>query len=92
MDLNASGDKADEVIDDFAKRFNKPETWEGFTKLMHAQTPEDVLQFVKEIQVYPKPVIPGKAPSGKSAQKKAANNNNNNKGNNANKGGKGAKK
>lgn len=67
------------MIDDFFKRFNKPEPWEGFTKLMHATTPDEVQQFIKEVQGYPKPLLPGKTPSGKSAAKKA----NNAKGGNA---------
>ncbi len=67
-----AGDKADEVIDDFGKRFNKPENWEGFTKYMHASTPEEVQKFVVEILAYPAPGKPGKAAAGKGQAKNKA--------------------
>lgn len=47
---------------------------------MHASNTDEVTQFIKEIQAYPKPTTAAKAPSGKSAQKKANNANAGNKG------------
>jgi len=47
-----SPENGDEVIDSFLKGFKAPETREGYTRLMHAQSPEEVKGFVAELKKY----------------------------------------